>query len=91
MTPYRNKNPAFTVIDFDQEFMIAVSIKTYYMDIDEANKNDKPEWKLLKDFAPYYNLTDLSPSSIYTLGQKVMNEESTAIDYEWNKSRKVRG
>jgi outer membrane lipoprotein-sorting protein len=38
LTPYEEKNPSFNVIEFDAEYMILLSIKTYSFDQEEANK-----------------------------------------------------
>lgn len=38
-SPKTNKNPSFTVIDFDAEYMVPINIHTYYMDLEKANKN----------------------------------------------------
>ena len=37
-TPETSKNPAFTVIDFDAQYLVPVNIYTYYFDLEEANK-----------------------------------------------------
>lgn len=41
-----DRNPAFTVIDWDKEFMVPVNIHTYYMNLTEANANPdaEPKW-----------------------------------------------
>ncbi len=33
------------------------------MDVEEANRNNKPEWKLLYDAKSLYKLQDLEPQS----------------------------
>lgn len=45
-------NPGFTVIDWDEEFMVPLEFHTYYMDLVEANKNPDvtPEFKLHHSF-----------------------------------------
>ena len=46
-----NKNPAFTVMDFDAEFMVPINTHTYVLDVDEANRNSTlnpkavPQWR----------------------------------------------
>jgi len=37
LSTYQNRNPSFAVIDFDAEFMVTVSYKTYIFDIQKAN------------------------------------------------------
>jgi len=36
-TPGGNKNPSFTVFDFDAEYMVPVNAHTYYFNLTEAN------------------------------------------------------
>lgn len=66
-----NRNPAFTVIDFDKQFMVPLNIHTYYMNLTEANLKDKPEWKLLHDFKDEYGLKNLSPSEMHNFIQRL--------------------
>ena len=65
-TSQGDKNPAFTLIDWDKDFMVPVDIHTYYMNLTEANKNPNatPTWSVLHSFKDSYNLTDLSPRSM---------------------------
>lgn len=58
-----NRNPAFTVIEWDEENMVPVNIYTHYMNLTEANANPlmDPNWRVLHNFKSSYNLTDLSP------------------------------
>lgn len=60
-----NRNPAFTVIDFDKKYMVPLNIHTYYMNLTEANLNGEPEWKILHDFKDEYGLKNLSPSEMH--------------------------
>jgi hypothetical protein len=32
-------NPGFTLVDFDEEYMVPVNIHVYYMDMVESNKH----------------------------------------------------
>lgn len=51
-------NPAFTVIDYDEEFMVPINTHTYYLNLTEANMSpDKnPDWKELHDFTNEYSV-----------------------------------
>ena len=90
LTTYINRNPAFTVYELDEEFMIPVSIKTYYFDLEKVNREGKPQWQLLKDFTSYYGMEDLSPSSIQGLADRIKQDEQLSILYDWNKGRQVK-
>jgi len=47
-----DRNPAFTVIDWDKEFMVPVNLHTYYMNLTAANMdpNTPPKWEKLHEF-----------------------------------------
>lgn len=85
-----NKNPAFTVIDFDEEFMVPVNTHTYYMNLTEANANPtaKPVWKELHDMVNEYKVEDMSPSSMKDLLGRMYNDVDLASLYEWNSNRR---
>jgi hypothetical protein len=34
-----DRNPSFTVIDWDEEFMVPLNTHTFYMNLTEANEN----------------------------------------------------
>jgi sphingomyelin phosphodiesterase len=67
LTTYTNKNPSFSVIEIDEEFLVPVNFKTYYYEIPRANKEGKITWELLHDFHNYYGMKDMSPDSIEAL------------------------
>ncbi|CAG8558563.1 7134_t:CDS:2 [Acaulospora morrowiae] len=63
VTSFKNVNPAFRVYEVDKNSKQIVNHYTYSMDLKEANRNDKPEWKLLYDAKSLYRLEDLQPKS----------------------------
>lgn len=76
--------------------MVPVNIYTYFMNLTEANLNDKPDWKILHDFKHEYGLKDLSPSQIQKLTERMQNEKENvkspreiANRYEHNKNRRA--
>ena len=89
-TSQGDKNPAFTLIDWDKDFMVPVDIHTYYMNLTEANKNPNatPTWSVLHSFKDSYNLTDLSPSSMKDMANRLYNDPKLASEYEWNAYRR---
>jgi len=87
LTTNTDRNPAFTVVEFDAEFMVPLNFKTYFYDIDQANLNNKLEWTLLHDFVEYYHLSDVSPNGMFDFASNMLNDEQLAIDFDWNKSR----
>jgi hypothetical protein len=48
------------------------------MDLEQANETDAPEWKLNVDYKVDYNLTDISPDSMYGLAERIRNDRSFA-------------
>lgn len=69
ITSWGNNNPAFTVTDFDAEFMVPLNTHTYFVNLTEANLHPerKPEWRLLHDFVAEYDVPDYSPTSLLDL------------------------
>ena len=86
-TTFTKKNPSFTVIDLDEQFMVPLNFKTYFFNITKASLNPSaPNWELLHDYLGYYNLSDLRPDNIYKgLALKVRDDEFVAKQYLWNK------
>jgi len=84
------RNPAFTLIEYDKEFMVPTNMSTYYMNLTEANANPSasPEWKILHDFKDEYQLDDLRPSNLLEFTKRMYNNATLATQYEWNKSRR---
>lgn len=78
VTTYSEQNPSYMMIDFDQETMLPVNMFTYYLDIDQANADGYPTWKLLHDYKEEYGLTDISPKSMKELSERFLTDEDTA-------------
>lgn len=90
LTTYTNRNPSFSVVELDQEYMIPVSYKTYYLDIEKANTDNAANWAILHDLKQEYLLEDLSPDTIQTaLAEVLLANETAALNYLWNKNKKT--
>ena len=87
LTSYTDKNPSFTVIEIDEEFMVPINFKTYYYNIEKANTEGKITWEILHDFTNFYGLKDLRPDELANFSQRVRSDEALAMIYEWNKYR----
>lgn len=87
-TTKTNFNPGFTVIEIDEEHMTPVNIKTYSMNLTEANLKGQPNWEFLHDYLNFYQMEDLSPNSFAKIAEKVLVNEEFAKAYIWNKSKK---
>lgn len=77
-TTYTYKNPAFTVIDIDAEFMLPTNIHTYFFNLSDSQTPDSSSpisWRELHDFLETYQMKDLSPDSFDALANKVLNDE----------------
>jgi len=86
-----NMNPSFTVIDFDEEYMVPVNTHTYILDLNEANalpKGEAPVWREQHDMIKEYNLKDMSPSSMLDLTERIYSDQETASQYAWNRIRR---
>ena len=80
-TTQGNKNPAFTVIDFDEEFMVPINAHTFIANLTEANATplQEPKWFELHDLLTEYELEDLSPSSMLGFINKMYEDEDTSL------------
>ena len=88
MTTYIDKNPSFLVLEIDEEFMIPVSFKTYYLNITKANTENQATWELLIDYKDHYQMEDMSPQSFYQLAETIRVNETVAIEFGWNRFKK---
>jgi sphingomyelin phosphodiesterase len=61
VTTFRNKPPNFGVIYLEPENLLPVEYETWSFDLDKANKNGHPDWKLQYKYSETYDLKDLSP------------------------------
>lgn len=84
---YQMLYPTFTVVELDKEEMIPLEIESYWFDIDESNKQNKPIWKHYHNFKQDYGLKDLSPAEMLRLTTEIRDSEETAIKYQNNRSR----
>jgi len=72
-------------MEMDEEYMVPIDYKVYWMNITDANIGPKePEWKVLVDYKTDYKVKDLSPDSMYELALRFKEDEDLAIDYLWN-------
>lgn len=81
-------NPCFSLIDIDAEYMLPTNFKTYILDINESNKQKKPVWYFSNDFLQSYEAPDVSPNGLETVSQKILNNETFAIEFQWNKYKR---
>ena len=59
-------------------------METYFFNITKANVDRSPQWELLYDFLPEYGVEDLSPSSIYNLGERAKVDEELSKELNRN-------
>lgn len=89
-----DKNPAFTVFDFDAEYMVPINAHTYYLNLAEANRNSTlnpeamPQWRKQHDLLSAYNMADLSPASVSDFITRMYNDGDLESLYRWNNERR---
>lgn len=76
------------VLTLDRISMLPVAMKTYSMDIDQANTQDYPSWELLHDYKEEYGMKDLSPDSFLELAERIKIDQVTANKFSWNEIRR---
>lgn len=61
-TAMSSRNPSFTVIEFDAEYMVPINTHTYIMNLTQANlPGGTPDWKNTHDLLNEYSLIDMGP------------------------------
>lgn len=63
MTTWGGLNPSYCVYEVDKETLLPLRRETWSFNVEEANKNGQPEWKLYTNWLEDYGMTDLSPTS----------------------------
>ena len=89
VTTYTDKNPSFTLIEIDEEFMVPLNFKIYYYNIEKANAEGKISWEILHDVKTYYGFKDLRPDEMFKFAERVKADEKIALLYIWNKYRQT--
>jgi Acid sphingomyelin phosphodiesterase C-terminal region len=84
ISPFGGRNPMFSVIEFDAEYMFPTNLRIYWMNLTKANQENYPGWELLSNFTKDYNLQDMSPESIMNFSKAIKNNETMARNYLWN-------
>lgn len=84
VTPFKLNQPAFQRFDLDAETLLPLNVQTYYMDIAKANTNDEPTWEIFDDYIKDYGLTDLSPSSMKDLAERIKSDDELAKTFYLN-------
>lgn len=84
LTPFKNVNPQFAVMDLDAEFLVPLNMQIYSLNVTNANENNNPKWYLLLDYIKDYQIPDLSPDSLYNLAKKIRTDKTLANQVLWN-------
>ena len=84
LSPFGGKNPTFSVIEFDAEYLVPLNLQTYWLNLTEANRVNNPDWQMITNFTKDYNLTDLSPESVMAFAKKIRTNETLSRLYLWN-------
>ncbi|KAI1717652.1 calcineurin-like phosphoesterase domain-containing protein [Ditylenchus destructor] len=71
VTPWKgsqeSRNPAFRVFDYDERSWMFDDIRTYYVDLEELNRNDSTPWALEYSMKSAYQMDEISPQSFAKL------------------------
>jgi len=81
------RNPSFRryLFDTSKDYDIQ-DWRTFYMDLEEANKAGKIKWNTLYDAKTAYNISDATPQSILGLIKNMQNDENL-FEAVWSKER----
>jgi hypothetical protein len=78
LTTFKNVNPQFAVMELDAEFLVPLSMQIYSLNVSNANENNNPKWSLMLDYLKDYQISDLSPDSLFNLAKKVRTDKTLA-------------
>jgi len=86
-TTFWKTNPAFTVINIDEEHFIPTNFQTHFLNITKGSLDPKNAgWEFLHDYKNIFNLLNMSPDEIFRgIAKRVLDEEPIAKMYYWNK------
>ncbi|XP_069742991.1 cyclic GMP-AMP phosphodiesterase SMPDL3A [Narcine bancroftii] len=82
ITPHRGfldpvtNNPGLRLFKFDTDDYSLLDLWQYYLNLTEANKMKKPDWKLEYIMTLAYGINDLQPQSLYDLTDQFIISQS---------------
>lgn len=79
LTTHSKRNPSFRVYVADKKTFTILDYYQYRLYIDDANKNDKPEWKLVYSFRGFYNVPNMDYEN-YRVAVKKLQTEKELFD-----------
>lgn len=80
-------NPSFVVIEMDAKTMLPLNMRTFFIDIDEANRDGVANWRELHDNLDTYSLKDMSPSSMKDLASRMRTDSDLRAKFVANMGR----
>jgi hypothetical protein len=86
------ENPGYGVLTIDKETMLPMNFEIYAMDLVKANASGTPTWEVTTDYVKDYELknNNVSPDSMYDLGERMVDDRTLASLFRWNLSRNVK-
>jgi hypothetical protein len=83
-----NENPAYALIDVDEETMLPTNFRIFYANLEEANKTGEPEWVQLIDYVKDYGMTEgMSPDALYELATRMTTDQDFFWDWKYDETR----
>ena len=77
LAPIYKRNPSFMTLDLDSETLLPINKGSHYFNLTQANAEGTPTW-MSHDYLEFFNLTDLSPTSMMNLALRVKNDKEFA-------------
>ncbi|PRP89006.1 putative sphingomyelin phosphodiesterase [Planoprotostelium fungivorum] len=86
VTSFGGHQPAFRIIHYASDFSF-IDYDHYMTNLEAANENDKPEWKLEYSARDEYSVKDLSPASYDDLWHRFATDD--ALFQKWHKNTRT--
>ena len=89
VTTNQYENPAYALLDVDEETMLVTNIRIFAMDVEDANATGVPQWLPLIDYVQDYEMGHLSPDTLAGVVTRFTTDSDFWWKYSWDMSRHV--
>ncbi|XP_023652984.1 cyclic GMP-AMP phosphodiesterase SMPDL3A [Paramormyrops kingsleyae] len=81
--PYSN-NPGLRVYEYDPQEFTIVDLFQYFLNLTEANREKRPDWRLEYTMTKAFHMKDVRPQSLLRLAESFTAPQSDAFDKYFN-------
>jgi hypothetical protein len=84
VTTYGSRDPAFYVMEWDEEYMVPINVWAHKLNLESSNANpdEPPTFSLDYDYRELNEMEDMSPSSYKKLANKLYEDNGKDLYYK---------